>query len=282
MAQQSADDAAGEAGPENAESAPASGPLDRLRENLRELYYGNTPRARRVRMALLVLDVVLIIYFLATATFELSPVWHAVDYVIGAALVLDYLARMLIANRPWRFMLSFTAIMDLIVIVSLFASAFIDNLGFLRVVRMLRLLRSYHVVNDMRRYSKWFIRNEEVIQSALNLTVFVFLVTAVVFVLEDGRNPQINNYFDALYFTVATLTTTGFGDITLTDTAGRVLAVLIMVFGVGLFLRLVQTIFRPAKVSYPCPECGLSRHDPDAVHCKHCGETLNIPTEGDW
>ncbi len=83
-----------------------------------------------------------------------------------------------------------------------------------------------------------------------------------------------------MYFTVTTLTTTGFGDITLHGTHGRLLAVLIMIIGVSLFLRLAQTAFRPQKVHYDCPECGLSRHDADAVHCKHCGETLKIPTEG--
>ncbi|HMB77854.1 MAG TPA: potassium channel family protein, partial [Kiloniellaceae bacterium] len=99
---------------------------------------------------------------------------------------------------------------------------------------------------------------------------------------EQDRNPDINHYLDALYFTVTTLTTTGFGDITMTDTFGRVLAVIIMVVGVSLFLRLIQTIFRPPKVLYPCPDCGLKRHDPDAVHCKHCGHVLNISTEGEW
>ncbi|WP_248304606.1 potassium channel family protein [Breoghania sp. L-A4] len=168
------------------------------------------------------------------------------------------------------------------VIASLLASAFIGNLGFLRVVRMLRLLRSYHVLREFREHSAWFRRNEEMVHSAINLFVFVFVVTAVVFVLEGHRNPAINNYLDALYFTVTTLTTTGFGDITMTDSVGRALTVLIMVFGVGLFLRLVQTIFRPAKVVHTCSDCGLSRHDPDAVHCKHCGKVLNIPTEGEW
>ena len=254
----------------------------RLRSFLTALYYGDTRAAQRFRIALLVLDVALIAYFLVTATLEIGRFWHVVDYLIGVLVVADFAARTLIADRPLRFLRSFTAICDVIVIVSLFASAFIDNLGFLRVIRMLRLLRSYQVVKDLRRYSKWFLLNEEVIQSALNLIVFVFVVTAVVFVLEEQRNPQIQTYFDALYFTVATLTTTGFGDIVLTDTAGRVLAVLIMIFGVGLFLRLAQTIFRPTKVQHSCPECGLSRHDPDAVHCKHCGETLNIPTEGEW
>jgi voltage-gated potassium channel len=59
------------------------------------------------------------------------------------------------------------------------------------------------------------------------------------------------------------------------------LSVLIMVLGVALFLRLVQTIFRPAKVIHECPDCGLTRHDPDAVHCKHCGRILHIETEGE-
>jgi len=46
------------------------------------------------------------------------------------------------------------------------------------------------------------------------------------------------------------------------------------------FVRLAQRIFRPNKVGYTCPCCGLNRHDPDAVHCKLCGVVLNIETEG--
>ena len=72
----------------------------------------------------------------------------------------------------------------------------------------------------------------------------------------------------------------GFGDITLTGTTGRLLSVGVMIFGVTLFLRLAQVLFRPPKVRYECPECGLSLHDADAVHCKHCGATIHIRTEG--
>ena len=56
-----------------------------------------------------------------------------------------------------------------------------------------------------------------------------------------------------------------------------------MIFGVTLFLRLAQVLFRPPKVRFPCPACGLQRHDSDAVHCKACGTRLAIPDEGaDW
>jgi voltage-gated potassium channel len=79
---------------------------------------------------------------------------------------------------------------------------------------------------------------------------------------------------------VATLTTTGFGDITMTTPGGKLLTVFIMVVGVALFIQLARAVFQPSKVHYKCSECGLTRHDPDAVHCKHCGESLKIETEG--
>jgi voltage-gated potassium channel len=253
-----------------------------MREKVRKLYYGDDARARAFRFAMVGFDLVTVLFFVASSIVEPSPLFYLVDYAIALVLILDFAARAMVANRPWRFALQLSSVADLIVIASLLAPAFIDNLAFLRVVRMLRLLRSYHVVRELRGMSPWFRRNEEVVGSALNLFVFVFVVTAIVYVVEARRNPNIENYLDALYFTVATLTTTGFGDITMTDTLGRTLTIVIMVFGVGLFLRLIQTIFRPIKVRFPCPDCGLQRHDPDAVHCKHCGRVLNIQTEGDW
>jgi len=76
------------------------------------------------------------------------------------------------------------------------------------------------------------------------------------------------------------MTTTGFGDITLPGTFGKLVSIVIMIIGISLFVRLAQLIFRPNKVSFPCPQCGLSRHEPDAVHCKSCGHMLKIPDEG--
>jgi voltage-gated potassium channel len=83
-----------------------------------------------------------------------------------------------------------------------------------------------------------------------------------------------------LYFTVTALTTTGFGDITLPGTTGRMITVAIMIFGVTLFLNLARALLTPSKVRFSCPTCGLQRHDSDAVHCKACGQILNIPDEG--
>ena len=251
-----------------------------MRSALLALYQGDTPRARTLRWLRLVLDVVVVCFFVVT-TFLPPERWIVLtDYALGVFLLVDYGMRWWLSADRVGYLLSPLALVDLAVVLSLFAPALTENLGFLRVLRTLRLLRSYQVLRELRSSSRFFSQHEDVIFSGLNLIVFVFVISAVVYVLQVHGNPAIKDYVDALYFTVTTLTTTGFGDITLTGSAGRVLAVLIMIVGVSLFLRLIQTIFRPRKVRYECPDCGLNRHDQDAVHCKHCGRLLHIRSEG--
>jgi voltage-gated potassium channel len=252
----------------------------RLHQGVNELYYGGSRRSRYFRWSLLAFDSITILYFVVASFFHHVDDLHVVEETIGIIYLLEFMARLLISQRRLHDIFSPAGLADQIVIASLLAPALAENFVFLRVIRALRLLRSYHMINNLRRQSKFVRVNEDVIFSVVNLLVFIFVITAVVYVTQVDDNPEIGNYFDALYFTVATLTTTGFGDITLAGTGGHILAVLIMIFGISLFLRLIQTIFRPGKVRYECPACGLNRHDADAVHCKHCGTVLHITTEG--
>lgn len=251
-----------------------------MKERLQDLYFGDTAAGRRFRFLLLGFDITTLLFFMVASLLPGGLLVYAVDAVIGLILLLDFVARFYLADWRPRWLLGFTVIADMLVIVSLFAAFIIDNLGFLRVLRMLRLMRSYRVMRDLQQVSPWFRQHQEIIHSSLNLLLFIFVIAAVVFVVENDVNPKIRNYLDALYFTVTTLTTTGFGDITMEDAPGRFLAIVIMVVGVSLFLNLIRTIFRPEKVRFDCPDCGLQRHDADAVHCKHCGRVLPIPSDG--
>jgi len=252
-----------------------------MKARLDTLYNGHTRRAAAFRYGLLAFDLVTISFFVISSFMEENSWMIVADILVGAVLAADFAARFFIAPSRWQYLTELETLADIIVIVSLLSVAIAGNFAFLRVLRSLRLLRSYHVLREARQRYAFFARHEAVIQAVINLLVFIFIVTAVVYVIQKPSNPAIGNYIDALYFTVTTLTTTGFGDITLTGTSGRLLSVIIMVVGVALFLRLVQTIFRPQKVRYTCPDCGLSRHDPDAVHCKHCGRVIKIETEGE-
>ncbi len=251
-----------------------------MRDTVRSLYRGHTGTARAFRFGLILFDIAAVIFFIGSSMVDDNYWIYVVDGLLAIVIAADLGARFWISDRPLDLFKEVVTWVDIVVIVTLLLPTLLSNFLFLRVMRALRLLRSYRVLADLRRDWPFFERNEEVIQSALNLGVFLFIMTALVYVLQVNTNPQITSYVDALYFTVTALTTTGFGDITLQGTSGRILSVMIMIFGVALFLRLVQTIFRPATVRFPCPDCGLKHHDSDAVHCKHCGRVLNIPNEG--
>ncbi len=251
-----------------------------FKREVRLLYEGRSQRAKRFRYALLAFDFVTIAYFLIVSFIHTAPWMRVADIVFAVLILLDFLARLWIAKSRKRYFLQLATWADMVVIASLLATFIVENLAYLRILRALRLMRSYHMMNALRDLSPMFRRQEHVIVASMNLIVFVFVVSALVYTFQAPVNPAINNYIDALYFTVTTLTTTGFGDIVLVGTGGRLLAVAVMIFGAALFLRLAQAIFRPPKVRYKCPQCGLMYHDPDASHCKHCGHVLNIPYEG--
>ena len=248
---------------------------------LRELYEERTDRAYTFRYALLVFDASTIAFIIGSSFLERTPALTAVDALIGLVVLADFLARFAISRARWRDLWRPSTWADVAALVSFLGPIVGEGAGFLRILRTLRLLRTYQVIERLREDSAVFRQNEEVIQAIVNLFVFIFVMTGLVFATQHSHNKAIGNYVDALYFTVTSLTTTGFGDITLPGTSGRLISVAIMIFGVTLFLRLAQVLFRPNKVRFPCPTCALQRHELDAVFCKACGTALAIPDDGD-
>lgn len=251
-----------------------------LRRFARRLYGGSDSHSRRFLYFLLAFDLTSLIFIIITSFIERNDFVRALDLVFAIAFLAELLLRLLGSKELGREFLRLTTWTDVAVIVSLFISTTSEGVGFLRILRTFRLLRTFHVLRLLREDSNFFRRNEDVIIAVANLSIFIFIMTAVVYETQHRGNSEINNYADALYFTVTALTTTGFGDVTLGGTLGRLLTVVIMIFGVTLFLNLAKVLFSPTKVRFRCPTCALLRHDVDAVHCKACGTLLKIPDEG--
>lgn len=256
-------------------------PLPALKQTIIALYEGDSRTAHRFRYTLLLLDSVTILFLIGSTFFYGHIVVEWIDALFGIYIALDFSARLWIANKKPTFLLSPLNIADLVAMVSFLAPLLGENFAFLRGLRVLRLLRSYRLQGRLRKDFLYFRQHEDIIMSATNLFIFIFIMTELVFVTQVGSNPDVGNFLDAMYFTIAALTTTGFGDVTLQGDAGRALSIIIMIFGVSLFLRLIQTMFRPSKVRFVCDACGLFLHESDAVHCKHCGKVLAIPSDGD-
>lgn len=259
---------------------PVKRHADALRRALRHLYESDRPGSVRFRYALLVFDIVTVVFVVTTSFLPRTDWIERLDIVFGILILTDFTARLVISRHPLRALVHPASLADLAAIISFLAPLVGEGAAFLRILRTVRLLHTYQVLARLRRDSALFRRNEELVLAITHLVVFVFVMTGLVYETQHYTNPHIANYADALYFTVTALTTTGFGDVVLSGTFGRLLSVVIMIAGVTLFFGLARAVLQPAKVRFRCPTCGLMRHDPDAVHCKACGTVLNIPDEG--
>jgi voltage-gated potassium channel len=253
-----------------------------LRRTLIWLYEGIGRWPVAFRWTVLVFDLATISYFLVSPFLPHSGVHHWLDYVIGSVIALDVAARFYIAPTKRRFFMRFMNIADLIVVFSMFAPLISQNYGFLRVIRALRVARAFSILSDRSPLAKYLRLHRVLIERATNLVVFLFIMSALVYANQVRKSgSDIHNYLDAFYFTVTSLTTTGYGDVTLVGWGGRVLPIMIMLLGVTLFLRLLKELVTPSeKIEVECTKCGLRRHDKDSVHCRHCGNVIYIENEG--
>ena len=249
--------------------------FERLRGRLRQLYHGRSPQAWRFQMTTAIVDILIIAFFIATPLIRDRPAFLWIDYTIAAILALEIAARMLAASNVLRLLRQPTMLLDLFILATLLVPESLENFGFLRILRLWTLSRRSGLWVQLRRTDlrEW----EDAARAVINLTTFLFVVTGFIYTFFFAGRPGIEGYVDAFYFTVTTMTTTGFGDITLPGIAGKLTSIVVMIVGISLFVRLAQAVFRPNKVTFPCPRCALQRHEPDAVHCKACGQILCIP-----
>jgi voltage-gated potassium channel len=253
--------------------------LETLRSSLRRLYHGESKAALRFQLSMIFVDLLTIAFFVVSPVVREWPSFLWLDYTVAAVLAVDITGRALASRDMPRWLKQLPVLVDLFILVTLLFPYTLFNLGFLRILRLWTISRSGTIWRPLERrgYGMW----RDDVQAVMNLLTFLLLSAIFVYVSFYRGGSGLEGYVDALYVTVATVTTTGFGDIVLPGIWGKLTSIVIMIVGITLFVRLARSIFRPFKVYFPCPECALQRHDVDAVFCKACGHKLKIPDEGE-
>lgn len=245
----------------------------RLRRYLRELYFGYTERARLFQAVLVAIDIVIITFFIVTKFIADQPWFFIADTLIALAIGLDLAAKAWATGTVKRFFSYSIVWVDFIVIATLLLP-FMHNWAFLRILRLWALVRRerfWNTIGGGRWDDTW---TERVVRALSNLVVLIFVSAGAAQALFGNEHPELNNFIDALYFAVSTLTTTGFGDITFKTNAGRIFSMILMILGIMLFVGLAQAVIAPHRRTIRCTGCSQSDHEPDAKHCRACGTKL--------
>jgi voltage-gated potassium channel len=187
------------------------------------------------QIALLVLSLVAVLALIVDAVAplprEVSRTVQVGDTVVCALLFADFLYRFQKAGSKREFMRM--GWIDLI--------ACIPNVDFLRAGRLVRILRIIRLFRGLRagyRVVELFRENRTKSALVSALTVMILMIafsSAAILIAEDEPESNIKTAEDAIWWSVTTITTVGYGDRYPLSMEGRIIAMVLMFSGVGLF-----------------------------------------------
>lgn len=242
-----------------------------------------SPLGRRINLTILGLIFLSSVIF-AAETFSvlesLNTWFYYCDIMILILFTIEYLIRFLCAESKLKFLFSFFSIIDLLAIIPLFIS--VIDIRFIRLFRWFRIIRMIRFIEV--EISIFKIKTADgIILTRIFLTLFaiIFIYSGLIYQVENPKNPaSFRNFFDALYFSIVTMATVGFGDVTPLSDLGKLVTLMMILTGIS-FLPLQigeltkQLVKSARQVQTKCSNCGLSVHDFDANFCKNCGTKLN-------
>ena len=246
-----------------------------IKKPLRRVFYGRTVGTTFVNDILLVVNLAAIFLSITSLLIPTGISFQYIEFGFGIFFSIEYLLRLWVSRHKRAFVFRLVNVLDVLLNISLLTTLFAPNLAFLRILRTLQILRAYKFYGKRFDHHNEFIyRNFEIVTASINVVVFLFIMSTVVYIQQKPINENIDSYLDALYFTIATVTTTGFGDITVVGTGGKLLSIIIMILGVTLFFRLIKSLFVPRQLYTICQGCGHDHHTLDAHYCNQCGHKI--------
>lgn len=179
---------------------------------------------------------VLIIPMATTVRGGIQTAFEAIDYFVWAAFAAEYGVKVWLAQDRKRFIKHH--LLD-------FAVVAIPILRPLRLAELFRLVRLGRVVlvlgNSLGR-AKTALTHHGLHYILLAVTVIVFSAAGLEVVFEEhAKGASIHDYGDGLWWAVVTVTTVGYGDKTPVTGAGKIVAVALMLTGIGLVGVLTAT-----------------------------------------
>lgn len=170
-----------------------------------------------------------------------------IDKITVNIFIVDYLLRLWTADfklkesrviSTLKYPITFIAIIDLLSILPsiLPLSAGLKSLKMIRVFRVFRLFKTVRYSKSMQMMINVFEKEKQILQVILGIALmFVFMSALFIFQIEHEAQPNnFNNFFSALWWAFATLTTVGYGDIYPITNIGRVISMILSIMGIAL------------------------------------------------
>lgn len=264
----------------------------KIKEQLYEIIFeADTPAGKFFDVSLLaiiLLSVVLVVLeSVPEVRMNFQPELRIAEWVITGIFTVEYVLRIAIVKKPFRYIFSFYGIVDFLSVIPTYIGLFLLGSHPLVVIRILRLLRIFRIFKLTRYTQAGRSLARALWASRAKISVFIFFVTVLVVIIGtvmyivEGEANGFTSIPRGIYWAIVTLTTVGYGDISPQTPAGQFIASVVMIMGYAIIA--VPTGIVTAEIINPstknntqvCPHCMWPDHEDDAVFCKKCGTRLN-------
>lgn len=167
-------------------------------------------------------------------------------WMIWLVFLGEYAAKVALASDRLRYVR--TAWLDLLIVVVSFPvplSGLVAGTP-VRLVAMVRFLRGAAIAAMGLRLTSHILRPHRLHYVALTTAVVIGLGALGIFAVESSVNPRIATFGDAVWWSIVTATTVGYGDVSPVTAEGRLIAVGLMLLGIGfigVFTATVSSFF---------------------------------------
>lgn len=161
-----------------------------------------------------------------------------VDAIVIIIFTIEYLLRVILADKPLKFIFSFYGIIDLLAILPFYITTGVD-LRSIRIFRLLRIFRAFKVS----KYTK-ALDHLRIAISSIKAELVLFGITAVfllyiaavgIYYFENAAQPEkFSSIIDSLWWSVTTITTVGYGDVYPITVGGKIFTFFILMIGLGI------------------------------------------------
>ncbi|PTX62109.1 voltage-gated potassium channel [Kordia periserrulae] len=161
-----------------------------------------------------------------------------IEVVCVIIFSIEYVLRVYVAKKTWRYIFSFYGIIDLIAILPFYLNLSIDlrSLRSFRVFRIFRALKLIRYNKALRRFHLAAkIVKEEVILFFIVTGILIYLTASGIYFFEHDVQPEIfSSIFHSLWWAIVTLTTLGYGDVIPITVGGKIFTFFVLIIGIGI------------------------------------------------
>lgn len=219
---------------------------------------------------------------------EIHEILLAAEWFFTIIFTIEYILRMWIVPQRKQYTRSFLGIIDLLSILPTYINFFIPGSQSLMVIRSIRLLRVFRIFKLSRYLGEGYNLMLALKASSYKIIVFMFtvvtsvIITGTLMYIIEGAENGFDSIPKSIYWSVVTMTTVGYGDLTPQTPLGQALATVIMILGYGIIAvptgivsaEMIQQKHSSKSDSNQCTQCHSVGHDKDAFYCKYCGNKL--------